>query len=130
MSAHVTINEKGAQRVLRRHPWVFRSDVVQAASGLKPGDIVSVQIKKGKFLGQAFYNAHSLITLRFISHSDEKVDASFWAKRFSDSIARRQHLPWPDELFDPKVDLRFLLKKEPCRRFRIEAFDRSYLRWS
>ena len=97
MSAHVTINEKGAQRVLRRHPWVFRSDVVQAASGLKPGDIVSVQNKKGKFLGQAFYNAHSLITLRFISHSDEKVDASFWAKRFSDSIARRQHLPWPPE---------------------------------
>lgn len=97
MTGFVIINEKGTQRVLRKHPWVFRSDIREASSGLKPGNIVRVKSKNGKFLGQAFYNEHSLITLRFISYKDEPIDQTFWYNRFSDSISRRQTLDWPPE---------------------------------
>ena len=49
----VVISRKGEARVLRGHPWVFRTDVVRA-QGITPGAVVRVEGPRGRHLGFAF----------------------------------------------------------------------------
>ncbi len=88
----VVINEKGTQRVHRRHPWVFRSDIMEAPSDHPPGAVVFVKSRKGQLLGQAFFNPLSQISLRFLTFTDKTIDALFWRERIVRSIHRRQAL--------------------------------------
>lgn len=53
---------RGAARLRAGHPWVYRSDVLR--SGGEVGDVVRVEDRWGRFLGYAFYNPRSEITLR------------------------------------------------------------------
>ncbi len=85
----VTINQKAYQRIRAGHPWVFRSDVV-GATGAQPGDVVGLQSQKGQFLGQAFYNPLSQITIRLISRGKESIDRAFLKKRVQEAIDRRK----------------------------------------
>ncbi|HSA58505.1 MAG TPA: class I SAM-dependent rRNA methyltransferase [bacterium] len=89
----VLINQKGFQRVRAGHPWVFRSDVVLKDPLPEPGSVVSVLGPGEKFLGQAFCNPRSQITLRMVSRSREPLDGEFWSKRIAASIARRGSPP-------------------------------------
>ena len=61
------LSTRGASRLLARHPWVYRSDVV-GADGIPPGALVRVQDSRGKFLGTALYSSSSQIAIRMISH--------------------------------------------------------------
>jgi 23S rRNA (cytosine1962-C5)-methyltransferase len=63
----VKLSVRGASRLLARHPWVYRSDVV-GADGIPPGALVRVQDARGKFLGTALYSSSSQIAIRMISH--------------------------------------------------------------
>jgi 23S rRNA (cytosine1962-C5)-methyltransferase len=87
MLSSVVINPKGANRIRNGHPWVFRSDVVEA-SGAGGGDIVSV-FTKNKLLGQAFFNPRSQITLRLLTRSREPINKDFLKKRIREAIDRR-----------------------------------------
>ena len=85
----VLINQHGADRVFAGHPWVFKSDVISTV-GANPGDVVPVFLERPKqFLGQAFYNPKSQITLRFITHRQETIDRAFWKKRLEAAIRSR-----------------------------------------
>lgn len=88
----VIINQKGTQRVKSGHPWVFRSDI-SSVSDAEPGEVVSVLSPKGQFLGQAFYNARSQISIRILTRTREAIDRSFWKKRIEASIRRRKNAP-------------------------------------
>ena len=77
---NIDISPKGFRRVLSGHPWVFQSDVLAAGEAANPGDIVTVKAGN-KFVGQAFYNPHSQITLRMLTRRDEPIDQNFWAAR-------------------------------------------------
>src|SRR5208283_4389451 len=63
----VKLSLRGATRLLGRHPWVYRSDVV-GADDIPPGALVRVQDPRGKFLGTALYSSSSQIAIRMISH--------------------------------------------------------------
>jgi len=89
MTSQVVINEKGFQRIRAGHPWVFRSDILEATT-TEPGTIVSVYAPKKKFLAQAFYNPLSQITLRILTHQQDPIDKNFWKRRVVESIERRQ----------------------------------------
>ncbi len=89
----VLINQKGFQRIRAGHPWIFRSDVALKDPPPEPGSVVSVLGPGEKFLGQAFCNPRSQITLRMVSRNREPLDAEFWHKRIAASIARRGTLP-------------------------------------
>lgn len=90
-SPNVQVNPKGALRVQSGHPWIFRSDVVKT-SGAEPGDIVPVFSHKDRFLGQAFFNPRSQITLRLLTRTRESTTKDFWKKRLVESIERRKPL--------------------------------------
>lgn len=57
-----------------------------------PGDIVRVVAPNKQFLGIAFYNPRSQITLRILTRQEVEIDRSFWQQRLQQAIQHRH--PW------------------------------------
>src|SRR6185295_7075688 len=84
----VVVSRKGEVRVLRGHPWVFRTDVVRAP-GITPGAVVKVEGPRGRPLGFAFYSARSEIRLRMIDRGDS-LPESFLRDRIQAAVRWRE----------------------------------------
>ena len=69
------------KRVEQGHPWIFRSDIDRVEKTAEPGDVVELHAAKGKFLGKAYYNPASMITLRMLTREDELIDREFFYNR-------------------------------------------------
>ena len=69
------------RRVEQGHPWVFRSDIDRVEKTANPGDVVDLHAARGKFLGRAYYNPASMITLRMLTREDEPIDRDFFYRR-------------------------------------------------
>jgi 23S rRNA (cytosine1962-C5)-methyltransferase len=87
-SAVVTVNSKGEARVLRGHPWVFRSDVV-SARGAAAGAVVRVASARGRPLGFAFYSSRSEIRLRMLERG-ASLSETFVAERLAAAARWRE----------------------------------------
>jgi len=83
------VTPRGAERWVRGHPWIYRSDVVGDAS--EPG-LVRVTDARGRFLGQALHSPRSEIRLRFLERSDRAVDRAWWRERISAAADRRRDI--------------------------------------
>ncbi len=68
-------------RVRSGHPWIFRSDIERVEGAFTPGDVAEVRSANGTFLGRAFYNPNSQISLRMLTQHDESIDGDFFLKR-------------------------------------------------
>jgi 23S rRNA (cytosine1962-C5)-methyltransferase len=84
------VGNRGAARARSGHPWIYRSDVVEATG--EPGDVIPVYDRKASFLGQAFYNPKSEITLRVAERSDEPIDEAWFRGRIENALAYREVL--------------------------------------
>ncbi|HZY65959.1 MAG: hypothetical protein M3N10_03085 [Actinomycetota bacterium] len=74
-----TLTNWGAARVRSGRPWVYRSDVAGAVG--EAGDVVRVVDRRGRFLGRAFYNPRSEISLRLAERTESAIDESWFANR-------------------------------------------------
>jgi 23S rRNA (cytosine1962-C5)-methyltransferase len=86
--SEVRVSRKGADRVRSGHPWIFRSDVVDAGSA-QGGEAVRVVDERGRALGPAHYSTASQIALRMLGRSGESVDMAgriAAAQRFRESV--------------------------------------------
>ncbi|MBV9622603.1 MAG: hypothetical protein JOZ14_01345, partial [Acidobacteria bacterium] len=96
----VTISRRGADRVRAGHPWVYRSDVVEARN-VYPGALVTVaQERKGRreevatasrrppasILGCAFYSTASEIAIRMVSARAIEDPAPLIRERIREAI--------------------------------------------
>ena len=84
------MTQTGARRARRRHPWIYRSDVLVLPDTLENGTIVRVVDPAGRPLGRAEWSQESLISLRFVRWEDVPVDEEFWASRLEAALARRE----------------------------------------
>jgi len=82
----VRVSARGAERWVRGHPWIYRSDVT---AGDAPPGIVPVHDPRGRFIGQALHSPASEIRLRLLERSDRPVDPAWWRERLEASAARR-----------------------------------------
>jgi 23S rRNA (cytosine1962-C5)-methyltransferase len=82
----VRVTTRGAERWVRGHPWIFRSEVLEGPE--EPG-LISVQDPRGRFIGQALYSPGSEIRLRLLERTDRPVDSSWWRDRIAQAAARR-----------------------------------------
>lgn len=82
-------------RVRSGHPWVFSSDIERVEGDFTPGDVVTVESSKGTFLGKAFYNPKSQISLRMLTTHDEPVDRAFFKRRVALAWAYRRQFADP-----------------------------------
>lgn len=86
-------------RSASNHPFVYQKMVRQADPAARPGDIVSIYDKSGRFFGRGLYNPRSQIVIRVLAQGDTPIDAAFWRARLEQAVAlrRRLHL---DEVTD------------------------------
>jgi 23S rRNA (cytosine1962-C5)-methyltransferase len=82
----VRVTARGAERWVRGHPWIYRSDVAEGGS---VAGLVPVHDPRGRFIGQALYSPNSEIRLRLLERTDRPVDGAWWRDRFAASAARR-----------------------------------------
>ena len=77
MQPTCTLLPEKEKRVYQGQTWIFRSDIKKADKEAQPGDAMRVCAANGAFLGQAFYNPNSQITLRMLTRTEKPVDESF-----------------------------------------------------
>lgn len=65
MTPFAVVSRRGAERVRTGHPWIFRSDIVEASA--ERGDIVRVTVDRGRPVGWAYWSSESQIALRMIA---------------------------------------------------------------
>lgn len=85
----IRVTPRGAERWVRGHPWIYRSDVLSTADS--PG-LVPVQDARGRFLGQALYSPRSEIRLRLLERTSRPVDQSWWRGRLLECSNRRRNI--------------------------------------
>ncbi len=69
MQTEIRISRRAADRLRAGHLWVYRSDLVEAATALEPGSLLSVLDPAGHPLGSALYSSASEIALRLVDHA-------------------------------------------------------------
>jgi len=90
-SPTVTISQRGAERVLSGHVWIYRADVLDAGEA-GPGDIVRLQDRREQFWGQALYSSKSQIALRLLTRDERPFDGAFLAERIAMAASLRQQV--------------------------------------
>lgn len=84
------LTRRGAARARAGHPWIFRSDIVEADG--EAGDVVRVTDRAGRFLGHAFFNPRSEISLRIAESEDREIDEPWFRSRIEKALAYRESL--------------------------------------
>ncbi|MGH7509682.1 MAG: class I SAM-dependent rRNA methyltransferase [Gemmatimonadales bacterium] len=82
----VRVTPRGAERWVRGHPWIYRSEVLDGPD--TPG-LVRVRDPRGRFIGQALYSPGSEIRLRLLERTERAIDLDWWIERLAASAARR-----------------------------------------
>lgn len=89
---YVVISSRGEARLHSGHPWIYRSDVVDAhAHG---GDVAVVKGPRGRVVGRALYSDRSQIALRVVDLElpIRNAEASWVQPRLAAAIAFRETL--------------------------------------
>ncbi len=87
----VTISQRGVERILSGHVWIYRADVA-TASEVEPGAAVRLLDRKKRFWGQALYSSRSQIALRLLTRESRPFDRAFLAERIAAAAAYREQL--------------------------------------
>jgi 23S rRNA (cytosine1962-C5)-methyltransferase len=90
-SQTVTIGQRGIERILSGHPWIYRTDLA-ATPAAEPGAVVRVADRKKRFWGQALYSTKSQIALRMLTRESRPFDRAFLAERISAAEAFRKQV--------------------------------------
>jgi 23S rRNA (cytosine1962-C5)-methyltransferase len=80
------VTPRGAERWVRGHPWIFRSDVME---GPEAAGLVPVRDTRGRFIGQALYSPKSEIRLRLLERTERAVDHRWWVDQLRACADRR-----------------------------------------
>lgn len=83
------VNQRGAARWRRGHPWIYRGDVV--ATPESDAGVVRVETDD-RPLGMALWSPTSSISLRMLTSEERPIDADFWRERIRAAANYRAHL--------------------------------------
>jgi 23S rRNA (cytosine1962-C5)-methyltransferase len=86
----IVVNRAAARRLRSFFPWVYRTDIQQAAGDA--GDLVSVHAPDGVFLGIGYNNPASEISVRILSFSDVEINRDFFRERLLAAFRKREPL--------------------------------------
>ena len=86
----VRIGRRGDKRVRRGHPWIYKSDVVEADA--PAGAMVRVLDSRARPVGHALYSDRSEISLRMFTRGADAPDLSTWRARLQQALAFRDAL--------------------------------------
>jgi 23S rRNA (cytosine1962-C5)-methyltransferase len=90
MTPSVVISPRGERRIESGHPWIYRSDVVDANA--EPGARVLVRSARGRLLGSALFSDRSQIAIRMLTFAEVALDDDWLRMRLQAAIAFRATL--------------------------------------
>src|SRR6266702_4020896 len=83
------------ESLLSGHLWIFSGALQQPPHWIEPGGLVDVKSATGQFVARGYYNPHTDIAIRILTHdAGEAIDETFLRRRIRDTVALRQ-------IFDP-----------------------------
>jgi 23S rRNA (cytosine1962-C5)-methyltransferase len=89
----VHLRKTRARRVQEGHPWVFSNEIASVDGEPGAGDLVTVLLAGGQFLGRGFYHPHSLIAVRILTRrQSEPADDDLLRTRLQAAVDHRQRL--------------------------------------
>ncbi len=88
----IQIKSNAFKRLSTGHLWVYSNELNEIPK-LKPGTIVEAVLNKSnvKSYGLAFYNPHSLISLRLLL-TDKEINTDFFIERIKKANSKRQEI--------------------------------------
>lgn len=87
------LRNKEEKRLYQGHLWAFSNELVEIRKDIEAGSIVRLERETdASFIGQAFYNPHSLIAARILSRKEVAIDRDFWLARLRTAATRRAQL--------------------------------------
>jgi 23S rRNA (cytosine1962-C5)-methyltransferase len=86
----VVVSARGEQRVRSGHPWIYRTDVVDADAA--PGDIVEVLGPRRRRIGDALFSDRSQISIRMLTVGDHVADTALIRSRLEGALRFRESL--------------------------------------
>lgn len=90
------LQKKHDYRIKAGHQWIFSNELKEVPR-LDPGTVVDFVDAHGLFLARGYYNPHSLICGRVLTHnSQEAIDRDFFSKRLNRAFEYRKFL-YPGE---------------------------------
>jgi 23S rRNA (cytosine1962-C5)-methyltransferase len=89
---NVFLKKYGEVKALNGYQWIFSNEIKNIEDNIENGDIVNVYTCNNIFLGQAFYNKNSLISLRIISRTNGVIDSDFFKKKILQAYEFRKKL--------------------------------------
>lgn len=96
MPARLQLKKNESRRLRAGHLWIFSNEVdtkITPLEQFEPGQDVEVVDEKGKFMGHAYVNPHSLICARLVSRDPKySLDASLLVHRLNVALSLRQRL--------------------------------------
>lgn len=95
MSNQIILRKNEEHRILAGHQWVFSNEIKSIEGAPDAGDVVELVRHDGKFLGQGFYNPHSLIAFRLLARDRIPFTFEFLEERIKQALQLRQRL-YPD----------------------------------
>ncbi len=72
------------------HSWVYRNQLKEISADAEPGEILSIMTESGKFMGKAYWNPKSQISMRILTRREETVDEVFFRARFEKALDFRK----------------------------------------
>jgi 23S rRNA (cytosine1962-C5)-methyltransferase len=90
MSSTVRLTGRGAERVRRGHPWIYRSDLARIDA--QAGDVVGALDSHERILAHALYSDRSQIALRVLTRGETPPGDGFWRSRIEEAIRFRDSL--------------------------------------
>jgi len=90
MSPSVVISPKGEQRARAGHPWIYRTDVVDARA--EGGEIVQVLGSRHRTVGYALFSDRSQIAIRMLTRGDTPPGLPLLRARIERAIVFRDRL--------------------------------------
>ncbi|MFL5626280.1 MAG: class I SAM-dependent rRNA methyltransferase [Ktedonobacteraceae bacterium] len=83
------------ESLLSGHLWIFSGALQQPPHWIEAGGLVDVKSSTGQFVARGYYNPHTDIAIRILTHNvAEAIDASFLRRRIRSALELRS-------IFDP-----------------------------
>ncbi|MEI7906902.1 MAG: hypothetical protein WCI84_06045, partial [Bacteroidota bacterium] len=92
LAQHIILKKNEDHRLIHGHQWIFSNEIQRITGEPKSGDVVEILRSDGRSLGIGFFNASSLIAVRFLSPQIEEVNESFFEKRIGNAYELRKKL--------------------------------------
>lgn len=91
MACRFYLHKGKGKKVLSGHPWIFSGEIKEYDGEYVNGDIVEVFTSDFNFIGKAYINDASQITLRIMTRDiNENIDKEFFKRKLADAWAYRK----------------------------------------